>query len=72
LIADKNIGFGSVDIFVDGVLARTAQLAVENLPRLGGVTVFRSAALKSGAHTIRVVSKSTAPVVLDAFQVYGG
>jgi hypothetical protein len=49
-----------------------ANLAVENLPRLCGVTVFRSEKLKQGAHRIRVVNKSSLPVTVDAFQVYGG
>jgi hypothetical protein len=71
-IADKKTGFGCVDIFLDGVLAHTAALAIENLPRLNGVTVFRSGALKSGAHSVRVVNKTSSPVVVDAFQVYGG
>jgi hypothetical protein len=47
-------------------------LCIENLPRLNGVTVFRSKALRSGVHIIRVVSKSSSPVVVDAFRVYGG
>ena len=71
-IADKQTGFGSLDIFLDGVLAHTAALSVENFPRLSGVTVFRSGALRNGAHSIRVVSKSSLPVVVDAFRVYGG
>ena len=72
LIADKKAGFGSLDIFLDGALVHTANLAAENLPRLCGVTVFRSAALSQGAHRLRVVNKTAAPVAIDAFQVYGG
>jgi hypothetical protein len=72
LIADKKTGFGSLDILLDGTLVHNANLAVENLPRLCGVTVFRSEKLKQGAHRIRVVSKAASPVVVDAFQVYGG
>jgi hypothetical protein len=71
-IADKKTGFGSVDIFLDAVLAHTATLGIENLPRLSGVTVFRSRALKNVTHSIRVVNKTSAPVVVDAFRVYGG
>jgi hypothetical protein len=72
VIADKRSGFGSIDILLDGALARTASLAVENLPGLGGVTVFRSKALRNGTHNIRIVSKTASPVVVDAFRVYGG
>ena len=71
-IADKKAGFGSVDILLDGVLAHTAVLAVENLPRLCGVTVFRSGALGSGAHSLSIVNRASSPVVVDAFRVYGG
>jgi len=72
VLADKKTGFGALDIFLDGALVHTANLAVENLPRLCGVTVFRSATLKTGAHRIRVVNKGASAVVVDAFQVYGG
>lgn len=69
-IADKKTGFGSVDILIDGVLAHTAALSVTNLPRLGRITVFRSGDLKNGEHRIRVVNKSSSPVVVDSFKVY--
>jgi hypothetical protein len=72
LIADKKTGFGALDISLDGALVHTANLAVENLPRLCGVTVFRSNMLKNGEHRIRVVNKAALAVVMDAFQVYGG
>jgi hypothetical protein len=72
LIADKQTGSGSLDIFLDGVLVHTANLAVVNLPRLCGITVFRSSTLKRGAHRIRIMNKGASPVAVDAFQVYGG
>jgi hypothetical protein len=71
-IADRDTGFGSVDVFVDGALSQTVSLAVENFPRLCGVSVFRAEGLKKGAHTIRIVNKTAATVVLDAFRVFGG
>jgi hypothetical protein len=70
-IADKKTGFGSVDVFLDGVPVHTADLRIENLPRLCGVTVFRSGSLKNGVHNIRVVNKSSSPVAVNAFRVYG-
>jgi len=70
VIADKEKGGGEIDIWLDGVLVNSARLAVENLPRLGGVTVFRSGRLRAGTHSIRVVRKTSAPVALDGFQVY--
>ena len=71
LIADKQTGFGSLDIVLDGTLVHTANLAVENLPRLCGITVFRSKTLKRGAHRIRVVNRVASTVAVDAFRVYG-
>lgn len=70
-LADKEAGFGSVYIVLDGVPAHTADLRIENLPRLRGVTVFRSGSLANGPHRIRVVNKSSLPVAVDGFQVYG-
>jgi hypothetical protein len=71
-IADKSSGFAEVDVYLDGALAQTVSLSVQNLPRLGGVTVFRAAGLRNGPHTIRIVNKTAAIAVVDAFQVYGG
>ncbi len=69
IIADKNVGFGSMDILLDNVLVHTAELAITDFPRLRGVTVFRSGPLGNGRHRIRIVSKTSAPVVLDGFRV---
>jgi len=71
-IADRNTGFGSVDLFVDGTLSQAVSLAQENFPRLCGVSVFHAEGLKKGAHSIRLVSRTAATVVVDAFRVYAG
>jgi hypothetical protein len=47
-------------------------LHLENFPRLSQVVVFRIEGLSDGARTIKIVNKSTAGAVLDAFRVYGG
>lgn len=70
LIADKSAGFGSVDVFINGTIQGSVGLGIQNLPRLRGVTVFRSGKLAVGAHRIRIVSKTSSPVVLQGFQVY--
>ncbi len=69
-IGDKAPGFGSVEIYLDGKAVHTASLAVVNLPRLCGVTVYRSGALKSAPHKIRIVNRTAAPAVVDSFRVY--
>ena len=71
-IADRDTGFGSVDVFLDGALSESISLAVENFPRLCGVSVFRAESLKKGAHTIRIVNQGAATVIVDAFRVFGG
>ena len=70
--ADRDATFGSVDVSVDGAAPQTVSLAVENFPRLCGVSVFRAEGLKKGAHTIRIVNRAAAPVTIDAFRVYTG
>ena len=70
IIADRHAGFGSIDVHVDGAFMRTVPLAIENFPRLCRVTVFRSAALKKGAHTVRVTNKTGEPAALDGFRIY--
>jgi hypothetical protein len=71
-LADKNRGFGSIDVYVDGAFAQNVSLALEDFPRVWGVVVFRARRLRDGIHTIRIVNKTAAPVVIDAFRVYGG
>jgi hypothetical protein len=71
-IADKNRGFGSISVYIDGAFAQDISLALEDFPRLCGVVVFRARGLKEGIHTVRIVNKTAAPVAVDAFQVYGG
>jgi hypothetical protein len=70
-IADRDQSFGSVDVLVDGALSDTVNLSIQNFPRLCGVSVFRTESLKKGPHTIRIVNRTPAPVVLDAFRVLG-
>jgi len=45
-------------------------LHLENFPRLSRVVVFRIEGLSDGRHTIKIVNKSAAEAVLDAFRVY--
>jgi len=71
-IAEKHTDLGDVDVYVDGVLKQNVNLRLENFPRLSQVVVFRTAGLSNGHHTIKIVNRSTAGAVLDAFRVYGG
>jgi hypothetical protein len=69
-IAEKHTDLGDVDVYVDGALKQNVNLCLENFPRLSQVVVFRIEGLSDGPHTIRIVNKSTAGAVLDAFRVY--
>ena len=70
-LAEKHPELGNVDVYVDGALKQNVNLHLENFPRLSRVVVFRIKGLSGGPHTIKIVNKSTAGAVLDAFRVYG-
>jgi hypothetical protein len=53
---------------VDGKLAGTVSLAVDNFPKLRGVTVFRRRWPHPGRHSIRIARR---PSAADALRVYG-
>lgn len=61
---------GEADVYIDGVLARSV-----NLHRADAVTgqeLFRSVALESGYHSIKVVNKGGAGrISVESFQIYG-
>lgn len=69
-LAEKNTDLGDVDVYVDGVLKENVNLRLQNFPGLSQVVVFRIEGLSHGPHTIKIVNKTTAGAVLDAFRVY--
>jgi hypothetical protein len=71
-IAEKHTEFRNVDLYIDGKLKQNMNLHSDNFPRLSRVVVFRIEGLSDGLHTIKIVNKSAAGTVLDAFRVYGG
>jgi hypothetical protein len=71
-IAQKHVGYGNVDVYVDGKLKSNVSLCTNNFPPLFQVVVFRIEGLPDAGHTIEILNKSTAPVNIDAFRVYGG
>jgi hypothetical protein len=68
-LAEKHTDLGNVDVYVDGALKQNVSLHLENFPRLSQVVVLRIEGLSDGPHTIKIVNKSTAGAVLDAFRV---
>ena len=71
-ISEKYKDLGNVDVYIDGVFKQNVDLRVENFPRICRVVVFTLHGLSHGRHTIKVVNKSSAGAILDAFKVYGG
>ena len=71
-LAEKHTDLGNVDVYIDGALKQNVDLHLENFPRLSRVVVFKLEGLSDSPHTIKIVNKSTAGAVLDAFRVYGG
>ena len=71
-ITEKFHDLGNVDIYLDGALAANVNLAGMNFPRISQVVAYRAKDLPSGRHTIRIVSKSRAYAIVDAFRIYGG
>lgn len=71
VIAEKDKDLGDVDVYLDGALKQSISLRIENFPRLSRVTVFSIDGLSKSRHTIKLVNKSAAGAVLDAFRVYG-
>ncbi len=68
-IAEKFKDLGDVDIYIDGKFRANVNLAMQNFPRISQVVAFRDDGLPPGRHTIRIVSKSGAYAVVDAFRI---
>lgn len=69
-VAHQLAGQGSVDIFVDGVLAETASLQLDDFPVFLDVNVFSRQNLPAGQHVIKIASAGDARINLAGFRVY--
>jgi hypothetical protein len=68
--AEKHADFGNVDVYLDGALKQNVSLRFESFPRLSRVVVFRAEGLGEGKHTLEIVNRSAAEVVVDALRVW--
>jgi hypothetical protein len=68
-IAEKHSDHGVVDVFIDDQFQQEVHLSLTNMPRLSQVVVFRKDGLPEREHTIKIVNKSEAYAVVDAFRV---
>lgn len=67
-LAETNASEGSVDVYVDNQLQSTATLNTSSALETQQ-TVYSKSGLRDGLHTIKIVSKTTAPVNVDGFRV---
>lgn len=68
LISDRNSSLGAIDVYIDGVFAKNVSL--NNSVSSTQSVVYTVTGLPKSGHTIKIVSKSTAMVIIDAFKVY--
>ena len=68
LLSERNGDMGNADIYLDGVLQQNVNLYVSGARQVQQV-VYSKTGLASGSHTIRIVSRSTSVVIVDAFKV---
>jgi hypothetical protein len=69
-IAEKAVGLGEVDLFLDGEHEDTISLLVDDFPVLLGVTVYSKRGLSGGRHTLKLTCHSDARINLQGFRVY--
>ncbi len=69
-VGEKDASQGPVEWFVDGTLGGTAQTSVPSgSPRQTQQTLFTSATLPAGAHTLKIVKAGGQYMVIGAFVV---
>ena len=68
-ISERNADHGPVDVYIDGMFKQTVDLSNVNFPRLARVVVFQARGLRRGTHTIKIVNKTTAYAIIDAFAI---
>ena len=71
LLSELNNDQGSLDVYIDGTLAGTAN-EHNNGPRLAQQTVFQRSGLSLGTHTIKLVNKTTSVGMVDALRIDAG
>ena len=69
LIGTKDVGFGSLEVSIDGKSPETVSLA--NDSRQVQAVLWKKEGLANRSHEIRITNKGEAPVALDAFHVIG-
>ncbi len=69
-IAQKTIGQGHVEIWLDGEQQSTENLDLVDFPVFFGVTVFSRTRMPRGKHTLRIVAAGDGRINLEGFRVF--
>ncbi len=68
-ISERSDGYGMVDVYLDGVLQDTVDANVQGVHNQGGQVLYGIGSLRAGQHTLKLVKKSGAYMLLDALTV---
>jgi len=68
-ISEKSDGYGLVDVYVDGALQTTVDANAAGIHHQGSQVLFSVSSLAAGQHTLKLVKKSGAYMLVDAVQV---
>ena len=68
-ISEKSDGYGLVDVYLDGTFQTTVDANAPGIHNLGSQILFSKSGLAVGQHTLKLVKKSGAYMLLDALNV---
>ncbi|MEV7682442.1 carbohydrate-binding protein [Streptomyces sp. NPDC088341] len=67
-LSERNGDMGTVDVYLDNAFQATVDLRITGA-RQAQQTVWQKSGLSRGSHTIRIVNRSTAVGMIDAFRI---
>ncbi|WP_211280150.1 glycosyl hydrolase family 95 catalytic domain-containing protein [Streptomyces lushanensis] len=67
-LSERNGDMGTVDVYLDNAFQATVDLRISGA-RQAQQTVWQKTGLSRGSHTIRIVNRSTAVGMIDAFRI---
>jgi hypothetical protein len=68
-VSEKSDGYGLVDVYLDDALQATVDANASGVHNAGGQILYSKTGLSAGQHTIKLVKKSGAYLLVDAFSV---
>jgi hypothetical protein len=70
-ITEKYSDMGNVDLYLDNVFQKNINCYI-NGPRFRQVVMYSNYGLSNGSHSVKIVNKSTAYALVDAFRIVTG